>query len=491
MSIFNIDGYKLDHRRQYGKGVENVYSNWTARSSRIKEIDKVVFLGLQAAIKRRLMEDFEPFFFGNIDEICNEYEQFCSDYLGPNSIGSDHIRALYNLGYLPLRFKALPEGTQVPLRVPMFTVENTHPDFFWLTNYFETMLSAELWLPCTSATLAMRIRTMLDGWADKTGGNKGFVPFQGHDFSMRGMGSVDSAKTSGMGHLVAFSGTDTIPAIQFIQKYYKTKNMPGFSVAATEHSVMSAGSKESELETFDRLLDLYPEGIVSIVSDTWDYWSVLTKILPTLKNKIMARNGKVVCRPDSGDPADIICGVNTRLDGQDLSTYTVEQQKGSIQLLWELFGGTTNEKGYKTLDPHIGLIYGDSMNYERINEICQRLESKGFSSDNVCFGIGSFSYQYQTRDVFGFAMKATNVTINGIETPIFKDPKTDNGVKKSAFGRVKVIRKNGELMLVDQSNELFDSVSEQDDMLKTVWLDGGFVNEIGFDEVRRNALETA
>jgi nicotinamide phosphoribosyltransferase len=492
--MFNTDGYKLDHRRQYVKGTEFVYSNWTARGSRIDGVDKVTFFGLQYAIKKRLMEDFESFFAADVEEVCAEYQAMLDNYLGPNDIGTDHIRALHNLGYIPLEFKALPEGTQVPLRVPMLTVENTHPDFFWLTNYFETILSAELWMPMTSATVASRIRSLLNDWALKTTGTTDGVGFQGHDFSMRGMAGLDAAVISAMGHLVAFTGTETVPVLEQIKHYYPLTGFLAGTVPATEHSVMCAGGMEDERETFQRLLDLYPSGILSVVSDTWDFWNVLTNHLPALKDQIMARDGKLVVRPDSGDPADIVCGVNSRLEADKLGSYTEAQQKGAIELLWDEFGGTVNEQGYKVLDPHIGLIYGDAMNYDRINEICRRLESKGFATTNMVFGIGSYNYQYQTRDTFGFAMKATNVVIEGEQKAIFKDPKTDNGLKKSLKGRIGVytltndepgIGKAGELVAFDEmdaSDKAFGS-----SLLKTVWKDGKFVKEYTFDEVRKNS----
>lgn len=483
--MFNTDGYKLDHRRQYVPGTEYVYSNWTARGSRVKEIEKVTFFGLQYAIKKRLMEDFESFFAADVDEVCAEYQEMLDSYLGPNDIGTDHIRALHNLGYIPLEFKALPEGTQVPLRVPMLTVENTHPDFFWLTNYFETILSAELWMPMTSATTASRIRGLLNEWAVKTAGNTEGVGFQGHDFSMRGMSGLDAAVISGMGHLVAFTGTETVPVLNAIKHYYPVTGFLAGTVPATEHSVMCAGGEDGERETFQRLLDLYPTGILSVVSDTWDFWGVLTEHLPALKDQIMARDGKLVVRPDSGDPADIICGTfhGPMVDGEG-----TPQERGSIQVLWDVFGGTINEQGYKVLDPHIGLIYGDAMNYGRIDNICERLAEKGFASTNVVFGIGSFNYQFQTRDTFGFAMKATNVTIDGKEKAIFKDPKTDSGLKKSLKGRVAVVRSreswgtDGPLIAIDEQNGPVEG-----DLLQTVWKDGEFVKEYTFDEVRANS----
>lgn len=483
-AVMATDGYKLDHRRQYPKGTEYVYSNWTARGSRIKDINDVTFVGLQYAIKKRLMEDFEAFFAADVDEVCSEYQTMLDNYLGPNDIGTDHIRALHGLGYIPLEFKALPEGTQVPLRVPMLTVENTHPDFFWVTNYFETVLSAELWMPMTSATNAGRIRKMMDDFAIKTTGSTEGVGFLGHDFSMRGMAGADAANLSGLGHLVAFTGTETVPVLQFIDDYYPMTGFLAGTVPATEHSVMCAGGDENERETFQRLLDLYPTGILSVVSDTWDFWNVLTSHLPALKDQIMARDGKLVVRPDSGDPADIICG--TTRTSTDTDDYTAEA-KGAIQLLWDTFGGTVNEQGYKVLDDHVGLIYGDSMNYDRIKDINERLMAKGFATTNWVAGLGSYGYQYQTRDTFGFAMKATNVVIDGEQKAIFKDPKTDNGLKKSLKGRIEVVDNGHGLYAIDDGNMRDSSDVGLPDLLETVWRNGEFVREVSFDEVRVNA----
>ena len=197
----------------------------------------------------------------------------------------------------------------------------------------------------------------------------------------------------------------------------------------------------------------------------------------------MARDGKLVVRPDSGDPADIICGVNSRLPQDKLGSFTVEQRKGAIELLWDEFGGTVNEQGFKVLDSHVGLIYGDSMNYERIQDICVRLASKGFATTNLVFGIGSFSYQYQTRDTFGFAMKATNVVIDGEEKAIFKDPKTDDGLKKSLKGRIVVAQSSDGLVAFDEQPHAPSAAN----LLETVWKDGKFIKEYTFDEVRNNA----
>ncbi len=487
--LFNTDGYKLGHIHMYPPKTEYVLSNFTPRTSRIEGVNEVVFFGLQHWLAETLGEQWGEFFAGDIDEIAADYEDFLTNYLGPdNGVGSDQWRALHALGYLPLEFRAIPEGTSVPLRVPMFTVENTHPDFYWLVNYLETSMSNALWMPCTSATIAKRMRTMLNAKAIKSGVGIEAVAFGGHDFSMRGMSGLDACVTSGAGHLTSFTGSDSLPAIRFVSKFYPTDSFIGGGVPATEHAVMCAGGEDNELETFERLLDLYPTGILSVVSDTWNLWDVLTKILPALKDKIMAREGTLVIRPDSGDPADIVCGLSSNPDYHPEwdTPREPEELKGVVQLLEETFGSTVNEAGYKSLDSHVGVIYGDSINFDRADDITDRLMDMGFVSTQVVLGMGSYGYQMNTRDTFGFAIKATNVVIDGVETPIFKDPITDNGTKKSLKGRVAVYEsEDGDHLYAE------DGVNQADveySLLRPVWRDGKFVKEFTFDEVRANVL---
>mgnify|MGYP007100040828 CR=1 FL=1 len=476
-----IDAYKADHRRQYPDGTENVYSNFTPRTSRIPEIDKVVFLGLQFFLQKFLMEEYGNFFAGDIDAECARYERRMNTFLGPNDIGSEHIRALHKLGYLPLTFSAVPEGTQVPLRVPMVVVEATDERFGWLVNYMETLMSSVIWMPCTSATTAMRLRELLVDYAVGTGSPVEFVDWQGHDFSFRGMAGPEAASLSAIGHLVAFTGTDTIPAIDLIEDYYgdnAEQYLIGGSVAATEHSVMCAGGADDERETFRRLIDLYPSGILSVVSDTWNLWNVIENILPSLYDEIMARDGKLVIRPDSGDPVAIISGDPNAEPG-------TPEYKGVIELLWDIFGGTTTDEGYRILDSHIGAIYGDSITYDRAERILANLQAKGFASANIVFGVGSYTYQFTTRDTFGFAMKATWVQINGEGMPIYKDPVTDNGTKKSAKGRLAVLEVDGNLVLVDGATP----EQENESALVEVWRDGDFVEggRTTFADIRARA----
>ncbi len=471
------DFYKLSHREQYPPNTQMVYSTWTPRASKIEGINEVVCFGIQGFIKEYLIEFFnENFFKRDIKSILEEYARTVSNTLGIKKPRTKHIEDLWALGYLPLEIRAVPEGTLVPVRVPMMTIRNTHPKFFWLTNFIETLASCNLWKPSTSATIANEYRKLLEVYAIKTAGDKGFVPFQGHDFSMRGMDSVESASRSGAGHLLSFVGTDIIPAITYLEQYYGAnceKELVGTSIPATEHSVACA--YQNDMDYFKRMItEVYPNGFVSIVSDTWDLWDVLRNILPSLKKEIMARDGKMVIRPDSGDPVKIICG-------NPEATFGSPEYLGVIQMLWNTFGGTVNAKGYKVLDSHIGCIYGDSITLERCKAICEGLERKGFASTNMVYGIGSYTYQYNTRDTFGFALKSTLCVVGDNERQIFKDPKTDNGVKKSQKGRVWVLDINGKIVCVDGLGMKDENAM---DMLRVVFQDGKLVRDESLSTIR-------
>ena len=470
------DGYKTGHHQQYPKGTEEVYSNWTPRSNKYapKDCDKVVSFGQQYVFKWLHDYFYDNFFSKPKAQICNELKEELSLYLG-TEYNVTHYEELHDLQYLPIKVKTLPEGVEVPIKVPMVTVVNTDKNFYWITNFLETILSTMLWQPMTSASIALRYKRIFKDWVLKTDKkNVAFIDFQGHDFSMRGMGGLQSAISSGMGHGAVFLGSDTLPVISSLRKYYKAEGFVVGSVNATEHSVMCAGTKDDEIGTFRTLMNTYPSGILSVVSDTWDLWKVLTDYLPQLKEEVLARDGKLVIRPDSGDPVDIICGENRKLEGD------LPKDKGVVELLWDIFGGTINEQGFKVLDSHIGAIYGDSITTERAENICQRLHDKGFASTNVVLGIGSFTYQFNTRDTFGFAMKATSVVVNGERREIFKDPITDDGIKKSAKGLIRVDKVNDEYVLVDQVSLEEENRGE----LKVIYEDGKFVNQVTLQEIR-------
>lgn len=479
-----IDFYKADHRNQYPEGTTEVYSNFTPRSNRLAKIiedghdNKVVMFGLQYFIKHFLQEVWdEQFFNQDKEKVVAAYKRRMDYALGSDAITVEHIEALHDLGYLPMKIKALPEGSRVPVGVPVLTVVNTHPDFFWLTNYIESVISCYLWKPMTSATTAFEYKRLLTKYALKTGTALDFVPFQAHDFSFRGLSSLQDSAVSGAAHLTSFWGTDTVPGIDLVEDYYgadATQTPVGFSVPATEHSVMCMGMEDGELDTFKRLInEIYPKGIVSIVSDTWDFWQVVTEFLKILKNDVLAREGKVVIRPDSGDPVKIICGDDDAPDGSP-------EHKGAIQCLWDIFGGTRTETSYKLLDEHIGLIYGDSITLERAQQIVERLEAKGFASGNVVLGVGSYTYQYVTRDNHGFAMKATSGVVNGERRDIFKDPKTDSGTKKSAKGLLRIEKEGDRYVLYDQQTE----EQEEQGALELVFEDGKLIKDQALAEIR-------
>lgn len=482
-----IDFYKSDHRRQYPEGTTMVYSNFTPRSSHLTNLPeqqtKIVFFGLQYFIKDFLIDAWNEGFFNRPkDQVVKEYKRRMDTSLGPDAIPVDHIEDLHDLGYLPIEIRAVPEGSPVNIKVPCMTIHNTAPKFFWLVNYLESILSCYLWKACVSATTAKWYKDLFDKYALDTGFPLELTGVQGHDFSFRGMSSYQDACLSGAAHLTSFVGTDTVPAIDLLENYYggnAETELLGCSVPATEHSVMCMGTKEDEIETFRRLItELYPEGIVSIVSDTWDFWKVITEYLPELKDEIMSRSGgfpvdKVVIRPDSGDPVKIICGDPEAFSG-------TPEEKGAIECLWNIFGGTVTNKGYKLLDSHIGLIYGDSITPERAKKILERLKEKGFCSGNVVLGIGSYTYQYTTRDTYGFAVKATYGEVNGEPRLIYKEPKTDDGLKKSARGLLRVV--NGELL---DEQETFEGGD-----LEVVFKDGSLVKETTIKEVRETLNTT-
>jgi len=469
------DFYKTDHRRQYPRKSRVVYSNMTPRKSRYPGVDSVVVFGIQYFIKRFLQRNYQDNFFGlDKDLVVNRYKRRLDHSLGKSAVPIDHVADLHDLQHLPLSIKSLPEGTLCPIGVPFLTIRNTLDDFYWLTNDAETLLSNVLWPMITSATTAFEYRKVFDLYAHDTSDNGFFTKYQGHDFSFRGMFGPEAGIMSGASHLLSFRGTDTMPAIDFLEDYYNTdceKEEIGVSVPATEHSVMCMGGNDNELETIERLItEIYPTGIVSVVCDTWDYWKVITQILPKLKDKIMKRDGKLVIRPDSGDPVDILCG---QRDAEPGSCY----HKGTIECLWDIFGGEYNNKGFRELDSHIGVIYGDSITLSRAKEINHRMKSKGFSTTNHVLGIGSFTYQHTTRDVYGFAVKSTYGVIDGKPVSLFKDPKTDSGEKTSAKG----------LLMVDENLKLHQEVTpkvEKTGLLAQSFLDGALTNVTSLSHIR-------
>jgi len=536
--LFNKDAYKIGHLNQYPDNTEFVYSNLTPRGDRLAPFDtnsqfynkEVVFVGLQMFVKDILIDQWNELFFSKSKEyVVKKY----SNLINSMGLGIDvsHIGELHDVGYLPIRIKALPEGAKIPMKVPVMTITNTDKRFGWLVNVLETSISAETWKLITSATIANQYKQLFLSFAEKTGVHKDFCDIQGHDFSARGMSGMQDAAKTGIGHLSSFIGTDTLAAVDAAEQFYNmdlTKDLVGVSVPATEHAVMMLGQKESELDTYRRLInEVYPTGIISIVSDTWDYWKLLTDGVKELKQDILSRspdtlgNCKVVFRPDSGDPIRIISGyldseiIDIDTNGEDYIGYhksqivdllisqgkryellkmndqywkfnTIEESvslsevKGSVQVLWDEFGGTITEKGFKELDSHVGLIYGDSITFDRARKILEILFEKGFASSNIVFGIGSYTYQYITRDSFGMAIKATNGIVDGNSIAIFKDPKTDTGDKKSAKGLMRVELENSKYVMYDEQT----IEQEKGGELKVVFENSVLYNQTSLTDIR-------
>lgn len=485
------DAYKLSHRGFMDEKTEVIYSNLTPRTLKYLPIpedlhqDRCVFYGLQFFIKDFLINDWNELFFSQPKEkVIKKFKRRCDTFLGENAVSMGHFEELHDLGYLPIQIKALPEGSLVKTKVPFLTIKNTHPKFAWLTNYLETVLSCELWKPCYTATLTYGYRKLVNKFADETVGNRNHTLFSLHGFEFRGMSGRHDAAISGSGLLLNSCGTDTIVAIDLLEDFYHAnaeKELVAASVPASEHAVTSLGTSiDDELAFFKKAITIdYPTGIVSLVSDTYDFWKVMTEFTVILKDDILNRKpnalglAKVVFRPDSGNPVHIVCG------NPDAPIGTPEY-KGAIECLWDVFGGSISDKGYKVLNERVGLIYGDSCNFQIINEILIGLKNKGFASSNITFGVGSFSMNYATRDSIGAAQKATWAQVDGVGHNLFKDPKTDGGMKKSAKGLLRVDRVDGDYILRDCVTLEEEAGGE----LKEVFRDGKLLIDQTLAEIR-------
>lgn len=547
------DFYKTIHHLAYVPNLEYLVSYWTPRMTRIANVDKVVMFGMQALIKNHLMVYFYINFFNRPwEDVEAEYKRVIAHTMTEQAADTTELKKLHSLGYLPIQISAVPEGTRVNVKTPMFEIRNTVKGFGWLVNYLETYISVNIWQPMTAATIAYRYREIVNEYYDKT--VVGGVPSSAcGDFSMRGMPAEEAAFRASAAHLLSFTGTATIPAIIWMEDYYNcdcTKEVVGKGVPSLEHSVVSSYGREGEFECYRHMIeDVFTSGPLSIVSDTYDYWNTVTNFLPRLKESIAKRNGKVVVRGDSGDPVDIICGElkaedymeidgltedgieayfkeyaaehyswngayeswyrvrignylymvkcyhewvddtddeDTSSDGYYTDTVTeveVEKteitsaMKGTIECLMDDFGYTVNEKGYKVLPDYIGVIYGDSITLDRISEIYKRCADKKIAVSNVTLGIGSFTYQYVTRDSLGFALKATNSIVDGVERQIYKDPKTDkckgNNFKKSQKGMCYVYRDGDDILYKDElTMDDMNKPEYSDNLLRPVFRDG-------------------
>lgn len=461
-----IDFYKSVHAEMLPKGITKSVSYFTPRMSRVKRWDKVVMFGLQGFIKTYLIDYFDNEFFKKpLDEVINSYKRIMDSTLGKNVYGIQKIIDLHELGYLPIEIVALPEGARVPMHVPMFGITNTHPDFAWLPQSLESLISAESWHPMIAATVGYTYRQIVNKYYDLTCDDNVSKARALGAFDFRGEECTESAIKAGAGWCLSFLNTATVPTIPWLEEMYNcdcTEEPVAFGSPSTEHSVMCSNYAVDgdEITLLRRLLtEIYPNTSFSAVLDSYDYWNVVDTILPQLKDEIMAHNGCLLIRGDSGDCVDVV-------------TKTVFK-------LWDEFGGTINSKGFKVLDPHVKAIYGDSITVQRCEEIYKILTENGFACSNVALGVGSFSFQCIeedgvlkpfTRDTFSSCIKATYCEINDIPTPIFKNPK-DGGFKKSQKGCCMVFKnENGDYEYKDEFT--WDEAHSDDNCLQTVFYNG-------------------
>lgn len=455
------DVYKMSHMEQYKPGTAKVYSYLCARSD--KKIPYTVFFGLQYYLKEYLSQKITT-------EMVDEFLEYRAMILGSNPPHIvEKMRALAKLGYIPLKIKAVPEGTVMPVKNVLMTVTNTHPDFYWCVGFFESLL-LKVWNTTTVASYSRSLRILVEEFADATCGHRLHCDWQVHDFGYRGCSSEETAALSGAAHLLNFRGTDTVPAVKLLKETYYGSGLIGASVPASEHSVMCSFTREHEIDAFRHMLDLYPSGLVSIVSDTYSLWNVLINFANTLKDEILSRDGKVVFRPDSGDPELIICGDPNAPSGSP-------EEAGALRLLDQVFGSTVNALGYRELNPKVGLIYGDGMYFERFKRILTRMKAMGYASSNLVIGVGGLLLQQHSRDDQGFAVKATYSEVDGVPQELMKDPITDSG-KKSHKGLMKLVLENGEYKTLDQQED--DNGGE----LVTVFLDGTIQFSLELEEIR-------
>lgn len=523
-TLFYSDGYKVGHKRMLAEGTDYLYGTWIPRGLKHahKSIDKIVSSG-QALTWRWLHDEFEENFFSQPINVAINFGKDMSAYLG-QPYDSSHFEELHKLGYLPIKVKSLPEGIETLPNIPHQTFINTKKGYAWLTLYLETIVSSLSWKTTTSATIALRYRRNAYKWIMKTDPSQLFLlDYMCHDFSARGLDPF-SMLASGLGHAMSHRGSDSLIVIPGARYFYKVPENEVCinSVNASEHSVsttkiFTVGEKQMLIDW----LKEFPTGILSVVADTFDLWQLIEYLKdPEVKDLILARDGKLVIRPDSGDPVDIICGrkvitekgalkdwdcdidSNATLIEKDGKLYTyywthypdhsaagleldeevsISEAKGVIELLWDIFGGTINKQGYKVLDSHIGAIYGDSINLERQIQIYSRLESKGFACTNIILGIGSFTYQFNTRDTLGFAAKGSWFENNGKGINIYKDPITDDGTKKSLKGKCTVhIDENGEYYVKTECTQQ----EENEGLLHVIYENGKFSNLPSLEEIR-------
>jgi len=459
--ILKTDSYKVSHWRQYPKGITHQYSYFESRGG---EYPDVLFFGLQYYLKRYLIGSVVT------QEKIEDADKLFRAHFGQdifNREGWEYILKKHD-GRLPIVIKAVAEGTIVPTKNVLFTVENTDPKCFWLTSYLETLLE-KTWYACTVATKSHNQKQVIKKFLELSGND---IPdFKLHDFGYRGSTSEESAGIGGLAHLISFKGTDTLEAITFAQKYYNQKDMPAFSIPAAEHSTITSWGKDHEKEAYENMLDQFPKGLVAVVSDSYDIFNAVQNIWgKELRDKVEKREGVLVIRPDSGDPNKVVPEV--------------------LALLGARFGYTKNEKGYKVLPAYLRLIQGDGIDYEALPSVLEAIVADGWSTDNIAFGSGGGLLQKVNRDTLRFAYKCSNVTINGEDHGVSKNPVTDT-TKKSKEGKLALIRLNKEKLgdgLAGWATVHEKYVEEaQPDELQEVFRDGELLIDQNFEDIRKRA----
>jgi len=460
------DVYKMGHMDQYVPGCNKVYSYLQARSS--KTFDHTLFFGLQYIIKEYLTR---PITHDNVDEFLETRQDILKSEASPDIVRK--MRDLATLGYLPIKIKSVEEGSIIPTNNVLMTMTNTDPEFYWTVGFVESLL-LKIWDPITVATHSLQYRNIVEKYFNDTVSEELYPlkDFMVHDFGYRGCKTEEEALLSGIAHLTCFKGSDTVPAYRGAKRYYNATKDIMMSVPASEHSVMCSFGRDRELDAYNHMLKLYPTGLVSIVSDTYSIWNVLTEFALKLKSDILKRDGKVIIRPDSGNPEYIICG-DPNADPMS------PEGKGCIRLLDEMFGSTINKKGYKELNPKVGLIYGDGMYLERYVKTLDRLKSMDYASSNLVIGVGGI-LRHHSRDTLGFAIKATKIQVNDTEYSIMKDPITDSK-KKSHLGYLSLVNVNNTYKtLNDVCKE-----TENCGLLTPVYQDGELLRDDSLDDIRQ------
>lgn len=422
------DSYKYTHWKMYPPKTETVYSYFESRGGLFKE---TVFFGLQYLLQEYLCGTIVT------PRRIAEAETFVAAHLGDktlfNRVGWEHIVEVHG-GRLPVEIRAVPEGTSVPVLTPLMTIENTDPSCWWLTNFLETLLS-QIWYSCTVSTVSREIKKVILAALERSG-DPADIRFKLHDFGFRGVSSVESAAIGGAAHLVNFMGTDNVMGARLAMEYYAA-SMPGFSIPAAEHSTITSWGSEHEVDAFRNMLTQFPKGLVSVVSDSYDIYCACRQYWgKDLKDLVMAREGCLVVRPDSGVPEEVVVKV--------------------LDTLGQAFGTTVNAKGYRVLDPHVRVIQGDGIDYDSIRAILGNMEVHGWSADNLAFGMGGALLQKLNRDTQMFAFKCSSATVDGQQRDVFKKPVTQEW-KKSKPGRFEVgpvVFRNGEILVKTTFDEV-------------------------------------